>query len=451
MSAQGREQPLGWFDTTLVVIFLLGIYLGVPLQVTERIPLPCAPSGFAGLLLLWRRRDRIDPAHLGGLLAVIALYIASILSADNYAFLGKRFTGLVQLTYSLVISFVFFVTLITAERRQIARILLVFCILILIGVVLEQHTKLRDISDMVRARIYDSSLVYDADVRDMALYGRIRAKLFTSEPSNVTFGYAHYGFAWLVVSTWRWKLAFYVGLVAAGLAVLRGPTLVLMLVLVIPYLLFIGGQNHQGSRAIRTIGVLLLSMILATGAVIAATSLYAERVQEFMSGRDSSTFSRIIGPMLVAFDMFKHHPWAGAGLTGEAFIEQEAMTIYMGSGTYESTWYFKISESLTNYFWLHWIYLGLVWGTVLFIALSMWLRVLGTPSVLFCWSVWVVLGQAAGAYVGPRTWTVLLVAAAGAILARRPERSPVAATDRAIVRRYPTLPELVAARRERFG
>src|SRR3546814_8265224 len=43
------------------------------------------------------------------------------------------------------------------------------------------------------------------------------------------------------------------------------------------------------------------------------------------------------------------------------------------------------ADVLTNFFWLHWIYLGLVWGTVIFVALSVWLRQLGAPSLAFCW------------------------------------------------------------------
>ena len=56
---------------------------------------------------------------------------------------------------------------------------------------------------------------------------------------------------------------------------------------------------------------------------------------------------------------------------------------------------------MINYFWEHWIYLGLVWGLIMVGALTVWLRVLGVPSAAFCWMVWAILGQASGAYVGP--------------------------------------------------
>ena len=109
---------LDFLDCSLITLFLLGLYLGVALPVTSKIPLTCAPSGFAGLIMLWRRRDQIHPRHLAGLLAVVVVYLCSILAASNYEFLSKRFTGLLQLTYSLVIAYAIFLTLVHGERRR---------------------------------------------------------------------------------------------------------------------------------------------------------------------------------------------------------------------------------------------------------------------------------------------------------------------------------------------
>ncbi|MCW5568599.1 MAG: hypothetical protein KIS84_10255 [Dokdonella sp.] len=429
MNGRRAEQTLGWVDATLVVIFLLGLYLNVSLQITSKIPLTCAPSGLAGLILLWRRRDQLNPVHLGGLLAVVALYVGSTLSASNYEHLPKRFTGLLQLVYSLVISYAFFVTLVHTERRQIAWILLMFCVAIAVGCLLEEHAGLRGVSDAVRERLYNSRIVYDADLRDEMLYGRVRPKLFTSEPSAVTFAYTQYSFAWLVVCRWRWKLVVYIALMALGLVLMPGPTLLLMLMLAVPYLIFLGGQEGQsgrsGATATRLFAGLSLSVVLVGAALVVGSSLFAERIAEYSSGKDASFFYRVLGPMLVAFDVFKHHPWAGAGLTGEQYIADDVLNVYMNSGDFQAAWRIpKIGDVLTNYFWLHWIYLGLVWGTLMFIALSVWLRLLGVPSVLFCWAVWVILGQASGAYVGPRTWSVLLMAAAGSVLVRRTLSEP---------------------------
>ena len=416
------DRRLTAFDLALIAVFLLGLYLGVSLQITSKIPLTCAPSGFAGLILLWRRRDDMQPRHLAGLLGVIALYLVWILIATDLAYLSKRFTGLVQLTYGLVIGYGLFLTLLRAERRQLANILLGFCLFIIVGCILESHTGLRAISDKVREKIYDSGVVYDADLRDQLLYGRIRPKLFTSEPSAVTFAYTHYCSIWLVVSPWRWKLLIYLGLVGLAMIVLPGPTLVLMLLLMIPYLVLLSGANSRRSTT-RLIGMIALSVVVLGITVVVGQTLFAARLAELSRGEDASFFYRFTGPMLVAFDIFRHFPIAGAGLTGEPFITDNVMNVYMNSPSFQSAWRIsRIGDVLTNYFWLHWIYLGLVGGVVMFAALSVWLRMLGVPSILYCWAVWLILGQASGSYVGPKTWAVLLIAAGTSILSVRTVR-----------------------------
>jgi hypothetical protein len=121
------------------------------------------------------------------------------------------------------------------------------------------------------------------------------------------------------------------------------------------------------------------------------------------------------------------------------------LSVYMNSASFQSAWRIpKIGDVLTNFFWLHWIYLGVVWGVTVIVGISVWLRMLGASSLLFCWSVWAILGQASGAYVGPKTWAVLLIAAAVSALnaraaapaeARPTARTPLFAPRRA----YPRL------------
>ena len=171
--------------------------------------------------------------------------------------------------------------------------------------------------------------------------------------------------------------------------------------------------------------MLSLASVLVAAAIVFGSIFFAARLNELATGRDASFFYRFTGPMLVAFDTFRTYPWAGAGLTGEPFITNNVMNVYMNSPSFQAAWRIsRIADVLTNYVWLHWIYLGLVWGVLTIVAVSVWLRLLGVPSVLYCWAVWIILGQASGAYVGPKTWTVMLIAAAASILAVNVREQP---------------------------
>src|SRR5258707_14340752 len=108
------------------------------------------PSGVAGLLLLWRRRDLIRPAHLAGLVGVLALYLISILWATNIAFLPRRTNGRIQLAYSIIIGYALFLTVTQGNRQQIGRLFLGFALAILVGCLLETYAGLRPVSDAVR-------------------------------------------------------------------------------------------------------------------------------------------------------------------------------------------------------------------------------------------------------------------------------------------------------------
>ncbi len=425
VASPAEGERLNAIDIALLITYLAGLYLGVSLYITTSIPLTCAPSGFAGMLLLWRWRDRIETSHLAGLLLVVTLYIGSILSASDITFLSKRFNGLLQLTYSLVIGYAIFLALINGNRDQIAAILLGFCVFIIVGCLLETYTGLRVVSDRVREILYDGGQVYDADRRDEILYGKVRPKLFTSEPSAVTFAYTHLACTWLTISRWRFKLVIYAVLIGCALVVLPGPTLMLMMLLACPYLVFLAGdQRRPKVTAARMIGAIAVSLIVLGIAFVLGNVLFAERIAELQQGKDASFFYRFTGPMLVAFDIFQKYPFAGAGLTGEPFITNDVLSVYNNSAAFDSSWRIpKIGDVLTNYFWLHWIYLGLVWGVIVIAGISIWLRRLGVSSIAFCWAIWIILGQASGAYVGPKTWAVLMIAAAASVLDARARAS----------------------------
>jgi hypothetical protein len=95
--ARAAETRLDWVDLVLVGIFLIGLYTNFTIMISAKVPLPSAPSGIAGLILLWRRRDLITQRALVGLLAILALYMISILFSTNVAFLSRRTNGLIQL------------------------------------------------------------------------------------------------------------------------------------------------------------------------------------------------------------------------------------------------------------------------------------------------------------------------------------------------------------------
>ena len=413
---------LDWLDCALICLFLIGLYTNYTVQISAKVPFPSAPAGIAGLILLCRRRHQIKPVAFGCLVAVVLLYLISVFCATNISFLPRRTNGLIQLTYSITIGYALFLTVTQGSRRQIAGLFLGFALFILIGCLLEGHAGLRPVSDAVRNILYSKG-VYENDLRDMLFYSRVRPKFFASEPSSVTFCYALFTFLWMVVSTWRWKLVLYVFLVGLGMYAMPGPTLLLMLLMILPYMLFLASRRSGRLDVGRLLMVACISAVFAVAFFVLAKLMFPMRLDEVLSGNDPSFFYRVHGPALAGIDIIGRYSFAGAGLTGEPFVEREITNLYLRSPFYSAHWQVvtPATELVINYFWLHWIYLGLVWGLIIAAAVTFWLRVLGVPSPAFCWMVWAILGQASGAYVGPTCWAVLLLAGAAAVLHQRTE------------------------------
>ncbi|MEX2643361.1 MAG: hypothetical protein WD270_07910 [Acetobacterales bacterium] len=414
-------------DKVLVALYLVGIYLGIAFQLPGGVPVPQVVAGLAGFGLLMKHAGQISTRHVVPVIVVLVLAVCSILTAPDYGLLNERFKGFVQFTYAMMITYGFFLAARTLSARWLARFFMAFCVAIIVGCAMENAIPaFKAVSDAFRGWVFESG-VYDSDIRDIGLYGQVRPKLFTSEPSFVAFSFTLFAFAWYVVSRMPAKAIVYIVMLAVGYEFLRSPTMLIGVGLVPAYEILIasrgvgrGGMQLNWSRA--TVAT-VVSAILAVAGLIVATVVFAARIEEIVAGNDPSFFARIIAPPMLALEILAEYPLTGVGMTGWEFLDAKVQQIYATTSWLSLELEIESAQhAITNYFWLHWIFLGLFWGLAVLAAMSWYIARLGVPSVLFCWGVWAVFGQAAGGWVDPRTWTVLLLAAAVSVVHQRDKR-----------------------------
>jgi hypothetical protein len=410
---QGMRQQPNLFDTAILFVFLVGLYTNFAVELGPKVPIPAIIAGGAGIVLLLRHAGWVEQRHVIGLIGIITLYLVSVFFAPDLRMTDERLKGVFQLTYSLVLGYAFFLIARRYERPRLARLFLALCLMLLVGTALENYTAFRNISDQARSVMFDFGN-YDSDVRDEFYYGMVRPKLFTSEPSYLAFGYTMFAFGWYGISTWRLKLPVYLAGLAAGFLLMRSPTIFLGALLVLPYELFLASRRADGGYHLtRGIVMTIASAVILIAAAWAASNTLAVRLREIQDGGDPSFFTRQIAPVLVAKDTFARHPLTGIGITSEEAVADRLLSIFIRSPAYSPEW--NIGEDparlITNYFWHHWIYFGLGWGLLLVLGLHWMLRQMGVTSVAFCWIAWIVFGQSMGAYVSPRVWFVMFLAA----------------------------------------
>jgi hypothetical protein len=408
-------------DKVLCFAYLIGIYLGISLPLPGGIPLPSVIAGIAGLLLLLHNADRLSTPVVLGVATVLAVCAFSILVSSELVLLKEKFKGLVQFGYSLVAALGFLLAASRLRRHTVARILICLVSAILIGAVMETYLPAaKAVSDAFRQMVFQNG-VYAADTRDLALYGRVRPKVFTSEPSFVAFGYTLFAFGWYVVTERFGKTLFYVILLGLGYLAIRGPTILLGLAFVPLYQVVIASRRGEGGnrhldlvRAALAVGA--TAALVAIGATV-GWEVLQPRIEGIALGRDPSFFGRILAPAIIAKQVLLEHPFAGVGLTGWEALDGAVAQLYATTGFLSYDMQFDgAANSLTNYFWTLWIFMGLAGGTALLCAVSFVLKSAGTPSLLFCWITWIVFGQTVGGFVAPRTWAVLALAAVVSVL-----------------------------------
>jgi len=140
---------------------------------------------------------------------------------------------------------------------------------------------------------------------------------------------------------------------------------------------------------------------------VAVTTVLSARIAA-MSAGEGSTIMRVVAPPLITFDVLKEYPMWGAGITGKEMVADKVF--YRLRDDFELTYITNIDQvvdMVTNAFWLHWIYLGLFGGILMVWAIHQLMKALGVKHYWYCFLLIIIFGQTMGAYVGPRTWTII--------------------------------------------
>lgn len=191
--------------------------------------------------------------------------------------------------------------------ETLAQAALVVPLLVLLGVAGERFAGLDAISEPVRAFLFPDEIIYAEDFRDQLVYGAVRAKLFTSEPSHVAKAFVLALLVWYVCSIAFWRIPVAYGLLAAAVLLVKSPGILMVL----PAIWATDLCRMRNSRWL----VLLLfgGVIAVAAAILASQALFPDRLSHIASGRDSSFIIRATLPLEILGRVWTDHPLFGLG------------------------------------------------------------------------------------------------------------------------------------------
>jgi len=379
----------------LFVLFLLSIYVEVPLEVGFLIP-----SFFTLLILMpllalmyYRRVYWYELYFVGQI--VLILLLSAFLSPGS-EWLGEKILGLVQTTSSIIGGILLLKLVGEMQNRWLARALFALWVVLLVGAALEVAGILTPVSDAFRELAYSEGNygVYTSDDRDVNLIGHVRPNLFTSEPSFLAIGFFVFVNSWLVAAYSQRNLLVACIATLVMLGVAGSPILVLSLATSLIIMLF---SERNVSSLWFTIALAFIGIAVAIYVRPDIASDFAARFgdayQNIGTVKDTSENRRLIYPYITLVDVFKNSPFFGVGISGKELVEDYSSLPVAAD-------YALGNNALAMFF----MYLGVV-GSVLFgkSVHDYWRRMGITQPILLVILI-LALSQTMGGFETPRFW-----------------------------------------------
>ncbi|MET3339151.1 MULTISPECIES: hypothetical protein [Bradyrhizobium] len=418
-SRTAHEVPQHTADI-LLLFYLLGAYTGVSIYSGTQILLPSvACIAIAGLLyfLKWQSVPRRFISAIYALVVIFAIQYA--ISAVRYGDQdGVMLRATINQIASILIGFSLVPLSFQISAGRFARVLKYFWLFLVVGATLEQFAGLGIISDAFRSLVYPKN-AYVADVRDLQLFGGIRPKVFSLEPSFVGIWFTATMAAWLACTDARpFSPRFYAGLVACLWMgyVVRSSTIAFVAPLYVAQILLLPSprvrrHGDQVSRAV--IAATLVAAFILVGLII--ESLPRGLAPEFVYG--DSVYGRLIAPRLVTQAILTDSPITGTGLGNQDTLFTATLPVYLSNRLAFTGGYLETSSArslITNSFFLHWIYLGFVFGLIAAAGYVSLLRSIKIESVSYVVAAVSIIWFSIGGYVTVQCWTLFFLFATAA-------------------------------------
>ncbi len=253
---------------------------------------------------------------------------------------GIRLKSGGQLPYSLLLSMIIGLSRPYSknEAKIISQVLMLWGLGVTLYGTLETFSTFAvSVSDEFRVQVYSQESLYFADQRDVEYAGRIRPKVFTSEPSHAAWGAMAVTICSFALQKKLSARLLAIGIVFVSMIVFVSPGNLVGLLALLACYLYDSGRLSKSK--------LLLSLpagaVLAYLAILWIPALFGTRFQSgALEEQDGSTFVRLIQPVLLAKSALEFNALLGVGFGG---LEEIWQSIEVIDGGIESV---KLAQSV---------------------------------------------------------------------------------------------------------
>lgn len=296
------------------ILLVISIYMPLTVPITPGLFLVNGPGIIFGVVHLFRRTDLGVLAKICGV-ALVFTVLVSLLSDETASFERRILSG-GQFPYTLLFSLMaaFSRPYSDTEKRTIVRILITTMAVLTTFAVLEPLVPgLSAISDLVRVEIYPEQLLYDGADRDILFAGRIRPKVFCSEPSHASWGLVLFGILVFALSKDRKPRVITMVVVLVSAVAFSSPAALVATAALMTVYLLESGKISVGSAITGLVVAGFVGVPLAIFGSDILTTRYSNQVSILDEG---STYVRLVQPFILAYEGIIYNPLFGVGFAG---------------------------------------------------------------------------------------------------------------------------------------
>jgi hypothetical protein len=256
---------------------------------------------------------------------VFFLTVSLVAGGSGADLFGKRLTSWLQIIVAIGCAHIILCAM--DYPKTVRKTLFLWLMFIVVGMILETvFSPIRDLSDAFRHVVFAKEILYVDDVRDLNVYGFVRPKLFTAEPSHVATAFVIFGAGWYVLSSLRrrWRLTLLLICTILSILFLGSP----FVLLVLPLAWFLDRiASGYAVFGIVAAGVPVL------GIVAIVLTRFSTRFANILSGKDGSFFLRFQGPYEVALRSIEQYPIFGVGIGAKPALYGQIDIVYSSFGS----------------------------------------------------------------------------------------------------------------------
>lgn len=346
-------------------------------------------------------RTPISVGYVRFFLFLLVFLIFNILLVDEVfsAFPDRlKGAGQVLLYFSLSVLFYIFSKKYVQEYQYKTLIFLVLFFVFTFSI-LENIGAWKHLNDTLRQMLYGNSL-YESTDRDFRVYGAERPTALMREPAHLGHIVVFLVMIYLALEERVFKYLLSIIILLSALYLVKSPVVVVGLFYV----------GYSWFKYKKSLGKLFFFIVLVAFSTAVSYHLFSERIDGVMSGADFSFVARILGPVVVSYNVIADYPVMGVGVTADDIIYGYVYDMFHAFGFSErlkDMGYFQISKMITSYFWIHFVYMGLV-GSILWVLLYVYVirKVMFLRNYADVLIPFLLLGTLMGGFTTMKTWLI---------------------------------------------